>query len=254
MKAVYGPVSSWRLGRSLGIDPICRDQKACSFDCVYCQLGKGEKIHERREFITLKKLKEDLDIIKDVKADVITFSGTGEATLAKNLKPMVDYVKSISELPLAIITNSSLLSDREVRNILYKFDIVVAKLDVPNEKLFLDTNRPHEKIKFKKYMDGIKRFREKYPGKFALQIMFIGLNKDYAKEIAKIAKELKPNEIQVNTPLRPCAVKALNKKEIREIKEIFNDFKNVICVYEAEKPWVNSINLGEVKKRKRPKP
>ncbi len=254
MKAVYGPVASWRLGRSLGIDLICSEKKICSFDCVYCQLGEGKKSYERKEFITLEKLKKDLKIIKDAEADVITFSGSGEPTLAKNLKEAADYVRSVSDLPLAILTNSSLLSEKEVRNVLYGLDIVVAKLDASNEILFRDINQPYQELSFEKYLEGIKAFRENYSGKFALQMMFIEKNKGYADELADIARELKPDEVQINTPLRPCSVKPLSREEIEEIKSAFSDFKNVVSVYEAEKPEVNAIDLEEVKRRKRPEP
>jgi len=254
MKSVYGPVASWRLGKSLGIDPICSERKICSFDCVYCQLGKGIKTCERRGFVSLEKLKEDLKLIKDAEADVITFSGTGEPTLARNLGSMLNYVKNVSDLPLAILTNSSFLSDAEVRDVLYKSDIVVAKLDASNEQLFKDINRPHRKITFKKYLEGINTFRENYSGKFALQIMFINRNKGYAQEIARLAEDFEPDEIQINTPLRPCAVKPLSKEEIQEIKRYFSDSKKVITVYEAERPDVNPIDLEEIQKRKRPEP
>ena len=254
MKSVYGPVASWRLGRSLGIDLINKEEKACSFNCIYCQLGDTKPIYERKEFINLEKLKKDLKLIKGIEADVITFSGTGEPTLAKNLGDIVDYVRSISKLPLAILTNSLLLSNEEVKNALYKLDIVVAKLDAPNEELFRKINRPYEKISFEEYLKGIKTFRKNYKGKFALQIMFIKANKEYAKEIAKIAKEIKPDEIQINTPLRPCPITPLNKDEIKKIKDIFSDFKNVHSVYEAKKPEVKPIDLKEVQKRKRPEP
>ncbi len=254
MKSVYGPVSSWRLGRSLGIDPICNEEKICSFECVYCQLGEGKKIYERQEFVSLKRLKEDLKLIGDVEADVITFSGTGEPTLAKNLKEMVDYVRTVSNLPLAILTNSSLLTTEEVRTTLYRLDIVVSKLDAPNKMLFKTINGPYQGISFEKYLEGIRAFRKNYSGKFALQIMFVEKNKEYAGEMAELARDLEPDEIQINTPLRPCKVKPLSKEEIQEIKSAFSGFKRVVSVYEAERPEVSPVNLGEIQKRKRPKP
>ncbi len=253
MKAVYGPVSSWRLGRSLGVDPISCDNKMCSFDCVYCQLGRARTVCERREFVSLEKLRKDLESIIKVQADVITFSGTGEPTLVKNLGEMVDYIRAVSDLPIAILTNSSLLSEEEVRNTLQKIDIVVAKLDASNEELFRYINRPHEKIKFQDCLVGIKRFRENFTGMFSLQIMFIDMNKGYAKEIAELAKELEPDEVQINTPLRPCAVKPLSRIEIDKIKEYFSHFK-ISSVYEATRPEVHPLDLGEVRKRKRPYP
>jgi wyosine [tRNA(Phe)-imidazoG37] synthetase (radical SAM superfamily) len=254
MKSVYGPVGSWRLGKSLGIDPICSEKKICSLDCIYCQLGKGLKTCKRQNFISLEKLKEDLKIIKNVEVEVITFSGTGESTLAKNLNEMVFYIKTISSLPLAILTNSSLFFNKDVRDVLNKLDIVVAKLDAPNETLFQKINRPYKKIKFKSYLAGIKKFRKKYSGKFALQMMFVEENKNFADEMVKIAREIKPNEIQINTPLRPCAVKPLTKSAIKKIKSKFSCFKNVISVYEAKRPKVIPLDLKEVQKRKRPKP
>jgi len=254
MKSVYGPVGSWRLGKSLGIDPICSEKKICSFDCIYCQIGKGLKTCKRQNFISLEKLKEDLKKIKNVEAEVITFSGTGEPTLAKNLNEMVSYIKTISSLPLAILTNSSLFLDKDVRNVLNKLDIVVAKIDAPNEILFQKINRPHPKIKFKSYLAGIKKFRKNYSGKFALQMMFVEENKNFANEMVKIARKIEPDEIQINTPLRPCAVKPLSKSAIKKIKSKFSCFKNVISVYEAKRPKVMPLDLKEVQKRKRPKP
>jgi wyosine [tRNA(Phe)-imidazoG37] synthetase (radical SAM superfamily) len=254
MKSVYGPVASWRLGRSLGIDPVCSERKICSFDCTYCQLGSGSKIHERKNFISMKKLKEDLKAIRNAEADVITFSGTGEPTLAKNLEAMIDYVRSISDLPLAILTNSSFLSSEATRKILNKMDIVVAKLDAPNESLFWKINRPHGSIRFENYLEGIRKFREGYAGKLALQIMFIDANKARAGDIAEIATGLEPDEVQLNTPLRPCKVKPLGKERLESIKDIFSDFENVLSVYDSEKPKVEPLDMEEVRKRKRPEP
>ena len=254
MKSIYGPVSSWRLGASLGIDPICNENKICSFNCVYCQLGKkGDKIYERKEFIPLSKLKEDIGLIKGAKADIITFAGTGEPTLAKNLGDMVDYIRKISKLPIAILTNSTLLSNYKVRNILYGLDNVVAKLDVPNEELFEKINQPHKKINFKNYIEGIKKFRGGYSGKFSLQMMFLDLNKEYAKEMVELAKSIQPDEVQINTPLRPKTKWTLNEEDIRKIKEFFSDFDNVISVYEVKRKKVKPIDMEELRKRKRTK-
>jgi len=256
MKAVYGPVSSWRLGRSLGIDLICKPKKVCSFDCIYCQLGKTKrKTLERKVYVKTEKVLKDLEeVLPKIKADVITFSGTGEPTLAKNLEEIIDFLRRKTSLPLAILTNSTLFFDEEVQRALNKLDIVVAKLDASDENSFKKINRPAKGISFEKYLNEIKFFRKNYTGKFALQMMFIKENKNFAKEMARIAKEIGPDEIQINTPLRPCAVKPLNKEEIKKIKKIFSGFKNVISVYEAKKPKVVPIDIEEVKKRKRPKP
>jgi len=217
-------------------------------------LGSGSKIYERKNFISLEKLKEDLGAIRNVEADVITFSGTGEPTLVRNLGAMIDYVRSVSDLPLAILTNSSFLSNAEVRNALNKLDIVVAKLDVPDENLFQKINKPHGRIGFGKYLEGIGKFREGYAGKFALQIMFIDANKAYAEETAKLARGFEPDEIQLNTPLRPCKIKPLGKEEFERIKDVFGGFENVLSVYDAKKPRVEPLDIEEVHKRKRLEP
>ncbi|MFH1750362.1 MAG: radical SAM protein [Candidatus Micrarchaeota archaeon] len=254
IKAVYGPVASWRLRRSLGIDPICSKKKACSFNCAYCQLGGGELLCTRKEFITLKKLETDLKAIEGVKADVVTFSGTGEPTLASNLGKMIDFTRTITNLPIAVITNSSFLPFKEVRQILCKADIVVVKLDAPDEAIFQKINRPCKGMHFNEYLKAIKTFREEFHGKFALQIMFIEANKTSADQLASIAKWIDPDEIQINTPLRPCMEKALCRTEMEEIKNAFRGLRNVKCVYDAKLPDVEPINLEEIYKRKRPKP
>lgn len=256
MKTVYGPVSSWRLGRSFGIDLICKPKKVCSVDCIYCQLGKTkEKTLKRKVYVRTERILKDLnEALPRVKADVITFSGTGESTLAKNLSKIISFLKKKTKLPLAILTNSTLLTNKEVEGALNKLDIVIAKLDAFDEDSFRKINKPVKGISFEKYLEGINSFRKNYSGKFALQMMFVEENKNSAKKMAEIAKKIKPDEIQINTPLRPCRVKPLTRSEVKKIKKEFSGFKNVISVYEARKPRVHPINIEEIKKRKRPKP
>ncbi len=256
MKTVYGPVSSWRLGRSLGVDLICRPKKVCSFDCIYCQLGRTkEKTLKRKVYVKTERILKDLnEALPRAEADVVTFSGTGEPTLAKNLEEVINFLRKKTKLPLAILTNSILLADQRVKDALSKLDIVVAKVDAFDEKSFKKINRPIREVFFEKYIEGIKSFRKNYSGKFALQMMFIKENKNFAKEMAKIAREIKPDEIQINTPLRPCRTKPLAKPEVRKIKKEFSGFKNVVSVYEAAKPKVLPLDIKEVQKRKRPKP
>jgi len=214
-------------------------------------MGGGKKTCKREEFITIEKFKDDFLVAKNVKADVITFSGTGEPTLAKNIGEMIRHVKSVSNLPVGILTNSYLLSDPDVKEQLYPLDFVVAKLDAYDEDSFKNINRPHGDISFKDYIQGIKEFRKNYRGKFALQIMFIDSNKGHVQEIVEIAKDLAPDEVQINTPLRKCAVNPLTEKEIRQIMSAFKGFKRTISVYDSEKPSVIPIDIKEVRKRKR---
>ncbi len=246
MKPLYGPVPSWRLGRSLGIDPVSRRQNTCSFGCIYCQLGKTmHKTNKRKVFIDEKIIEKELQKNKkNIKADIVTLSGTAEPTLAKNLGKIISIIKKNTNLPIAILTNSSLLYKKDVQKDLKKLDIVVAKLDAPNETLFKKINRPYKNITLRKIINGIKSFKKQFKGKLALQIMFIQENKRYASEMAALAKKLNVDEIQINTTLRPCPVKPLNKKEIAKIKEKFKGL-NTITIYEKRKPKVKILNMHE---------
>ncbi|MGB3057677.1 MAG: radical SAM protein, partial [Candidatus Omnitrophota bacterium] len=203
-KYIYGPVPSWRLGRSLGVDPISAEVKICSFDCVYCQLGKTKMLTGRRKnFVPVSKIVQEIRSLPTVKIDYITFSGAGEPTLAKNLGEMIKTVKSIRKEPVAVLTNSSLMHRKDVRKDLSHADLVVAKLDASSEKTFKEINRPLKGITLQKVIDGIKKFSAGYAGKLALQIMFIKENEKFAGEIAQLAKKIDADEIQLNTPLRP---------------------------------------------------
>ncbi|MFW6105541.1 MAG: radical SAM protein [Chloroflexota bacterium] len=251
MAIIYGPVSSWRLGRSLGIDLLNTRRKVCSFNCIYCQLGETDQfIVEPREFIDLEQLTSEIELLNPIKADYATFSGMGEPTLASNLGEAIELARSILDLPIAVLTNSSLMFREDVRRQLAHADIVVAKLDVPDEELFAMVNRPAPGLHFDRIKDGIRLFRHKYMGKLALQIMFIEANKDYASEIAALARQISPDEVQIDTPLRPSRVKPLPRENIASIREKFNNLRNVITVYEAPKSEVRPLDLPETLRRR----
>lgn len=249
-KYIYGPVPSWRLGSSLGIDPISGTGKVCTFDCIYCQLGKTKNLtDQRRKFIPVSEIIEELDLLPPVQIDYITFSGTGEPTLAENLGQMIKAIKKIRSEKIAVLTNSSLLNRKDVQEDLLLADFVVAKLDAGSQEVFEMVNRPLETIKFNAILEGIKDFKGIYKGKLALQIMFIAENKKYAETIAEIAKEINPSEVQINTPLRPCGVKPLSKEELSTIKGYFEGL-NSISVYEGEKKKVKPISNEDTLKRR----
>jgi wyosine [tRNA(Phe)-imidazoG37] synthetase (radical SAM superfamily) len=234
---VYGPVSSWRLGRSLGIDLFAGSSKICPFDCTYCEWGPTiNHTIERLEFVSLDELKEELEKAKGTAADYATFAGNGEPTLATNLGRAIESVKSTLKLPVAVLTNSSLITGDDVRHELTHADLVVAKVDAPNQEIFQKINRPVAGLSLDKILQGIKSFRMEYKGKLAIQMMFVEANKGYALEMAKIAQELLPDEVQINTPLRPCGVKPLSPSEIVSIRKKFSGLKKVVTVYEVVKP------------------
>jgi len=179
MSIIYGPVSSWRLGKSLGIDLLNTNRKTCSFNCVYCQLGETTQfVVEPKEFVSMEQLAKEIQSVRQIEADCATFSGIGEPTLASNLGDAIDMAKLVLDLPVAVLTNSSFMLREDVRQQLARADVVVAKLDVPNEELFATVNRPAPGLHFDQIVDGITRFRDEYRGKLALQVMFVEANKD----------------------------------------------------------------------------
>ena len=125
---IYGPVPSWRLGRSLGVDLVSTEGKTCSFDCIYCQLGRTIYPQmERREFVTMAQLATELEAVKNnIVADYVTFSGMAEPTLASNLGEAIRIAKLILPLPVAILTNSSLMPREDVCDDLAQADVVIA--------------------------------------------------------------------------------------------------------------------------------
>jgi wyosine [tRNA(Phe)-imidazoG37] synthetase (radical SAM superfamily) len=244
VSVVYGPVPSWRLGRSLGIDLLPGRVKTCCFDCVYCQLGTtGQYRVERATFVSLDDLGRELSSIKAVVADVVTFSGTGEPTLAKNLGPAIELARRELGLPVVVLTNSALISREDVRQDLAKADIVVAKLDASDEKLFRAVNRPANGLSLADVVDGLRRFRSRWKGKLALQMMFVAGNKDAAGEMAVIARELAADEVQLNTPLRPCAVSPLPEEELTAVRDHFRDADGVITVHDHPPPDVKPLDV-----------
>jgi wyosine [tRNA(Phe)-imidazoG37] synthetase (radical SAM superfamily) len=253
MSVIYGPVSSWRLGRSLGIDLLNTRSKTCCFNCVYCQLGETSRfVVEPEEFVSLEQLAKQIRSAGQIAADHATFSGIGEPTLAGNLGEAIELARSILNMPVAVLTNSALMFREDVRQRLALADRVVAKLDVPDEELLETVNRPAPDLHFGQIVGGIGRFRQEYRGKLALQIMFIAANKDCASEIAALAREISPDEVQINTPLRPCGVKPLAPESIAKAKQEFTGFEDVVTVYEVEKRAVSPLDLAETLRR-RPK-
>ena len=253
VEIVYGPVSSWRLGRSLGVDPICKEGKACSFDCVYCSLGPTtDRVIERRVFVPAGQVAQTLGkAMKKVKADVVTFAGTGEPTLAQNLGELIEIARDISGLPVAVLTNSSLMNRKDVRRDLAGADIVKGKLDVPNAKLLRQINQPHMGVLFEDIVGGMKKFCKEFKGEFAVEVMFVPDNKNFSEEIAKVLRTIGPDEVQINTPLRHSPVRPLTEEELKEVQKSFEGM-NFRSVYGAEKPKISRVvGKKKVKRLKR---
>jgi wyosine [tRNA(Phe)-imidazoG37] synthetase (radical SAM superfamily) len=210
-KSVYGPVQSWRFGRSLGIDPI-GEVSTCSFNCVYCQLGEIEyHTWERQVFVPTEQIRLELETYFQDQAvgtppelDVITLSGSGEPTLAANLGDILTTAKQVSGLPVGVLTNSSLLTDARVREELAIADQVEAKVDAGTADQFYRVNRPVPDLDWETFWQGLRQFRQGYGGFLAVQTMLLSpWNEPEQTAYLNLMRALKPQEIHLNTPTRP---------------------------------------------------
>ena len=206
---VYGPVASRRLGFSLGVDII--PFKTCTLDCLYCQLGPTRKTTARRgswfppEEI-LAQIKEALD--SGQRIDVITFSGSGEPTLSRDIGRLIREIKKMTRIPVAVLTNATLLTRKDVRRELAAADIVVPSLDAVPAPVFRRVNRPHASLDNRTIIDGLARFREEFPGELRLEIMLVeGVNDAPAhiRALEAAVVRIRPDRIELNTVVRPPA-------------------------------------------------
>ncbi len=235
----YGPVPSRRLGFSLGVDLL--PKKTCSFNCLYCQLGlSSKKTAKRFSSLKLSKFKEDLGEIinRNPEINYITISGSGEPTLHKGLDKIIATIKKVTrnKYPVAVITNSSLLYRKGVRDELKMADLIVPSLDAASEKTFSKINRPLKGVTLKKIVSGLISLRKEFKGKIWLEIMLISGINDSKGEIEKfreIIKRINPDKIQLNLPVRPAGVKISLPREskIEMIKKVLGKSSKVVVKF-----------------------
>jgi wyosine [tRNA(Phe)-imidazoG37] synthetase (radical SAM superfamily) len=249
-KYIYGPVPSWRIGSSLGVDLLSQKDKICSYDCVYCQLGRTRNLTvARKVYVPEEEILQEVKSLPDIYIDYITFSGKGEPTLAENLGSLIRAIRTIRRESVAVITNASLINRQDVQDALLLADLVIAKLDASSRESFINVNRPYKGIEFDAIIDGMKEFRKHFKRKLALQVMFIRENLKEAEKIAGIARDIYPDEVQINTPLRPCGIDPLGEEELSKIKSYFKGL-DAISVYESRKKYVKAISDADTLKRR----
>lgn len=190
-------------------------KKTCTFDCIYCQAGRCSQTKIKRAgYINFSRFKKELKEItaKKLKIDFITFSGSGEPTLHKDLDKIISIVKKVTKnkYPVCLITNSSLLYRRQVRQELQKADVLIPSLDASGSDSLQKINQPYPGITLKKIISGLIDLRKEFKGEIWLEIMILGQINDSIKEaykIKRIVDKIKPDKIQINLPVRPCAEK-----------------------------------------------
>ncbi len=206
---VFGPVPSRRLGQSLGIDTI--PLKTCNWNCVYCQLGRSEPLINQRKAYFPRE-----DILAEVQAalaehgpgeiDWITFVGSGEPTLHSDMGWLIEGVKQLTDIPVSVITNGSLLYLPEVRAELARADAVMPTLDAGTPELYRQINRPWPELTYETLVEGLRSFRAGYAGKLWIETMLIkGLNdsEEALRELARVMQSIGPDQVHLLLPTRP---------------------------------------------------
>ena len=249
-KRVFGPVLSKRLGNSLGIDVI--PHKTCSYNCIYCQLGSEEKtITDLTNYYSVDEIIYELKeaLLNNKNIDYITFTGSGEPTLYKDLKKLIYEIKQITDIPVCIITNGSLLYKQEMRSNLLLADLIIPSLDAGNEETFKLIDNPNKEIDFDKMVEGLIEFKKVFKGEYWLEIFLlkdINDNEDELDDIIKIVKKIKPDRIQLITATRRVAnekAKALSDEELKKIKKYFNSKSDI----EIDIPNISENHKGNTR-------
>jgi wyosine [tRNA(Phe)-imidazoG37] synthetase (radical SAM superfamily) len=241
MNCVFGPVPSRRLGRSLGVDLV--PFKTCTYDCIYCQLGRTtDKTIQRKEWVHWEVVLDEIKRKLDSRPDYITFSGSGEPTLHARLGELIERIKAIAGVPVAVLTNGSLLWRADVRQDLQLADLVVPSLDAGDDALFRSVNRPHEAISFAQLVEGLVAFRQEYHGQYWLEVFLLAGSTSIdpqVRKIAAIAREIRPDRVQLNTVTRPPAesfAQAVPRDQLAELASLFQPRAEVIADYARELP------------------
>jgi len=233
---LYGPVPSRRLGRSLGVDLV--PFKTCTYDCIYCQLGRTtQKTVERKEYVKVDEILQELETKLAVipAPDYISLSGSGEPTLHARIGEVIRGIKSMTQIPVAVLTNGSLLWLREVHDALLEADLVLPSLDAGNERMFRYVNRPHKEITFSRLFAGLAEFVEDFAKPVWLEVLLLAGVTGTASEVKKIAafaKRIGPGRIQLNTVSRPPAEEfafPVAFEQMQQLKRLFGDATEVIC-------------------------
>lgn len=226
---IYGPVPSRRLGISLGISPI--PKKTCNYSCIYCQLGRTDKMTNTREsFFPPQDIISELEdyLSSGQHFDAVTIVGEGEPTLYLDLGILLREIKKRVNVPLAVITNGALLYDKKLQQELNNADIVLPSFDAYDEVSFRKINRPHRTLDFKRYCEGLEDFSNNFKGELWIEIMLMrGVNDDddSLRKYRSLLDKIRYSKLYINTPVRPPAeenVHCIDSERIERAVEILD--------------------------------
>lgn len=263
-KYLFGPVPSRRLGMSLGVDLV--PKKVCSLNCIYCEVGPTTKLTTQRlEYIPYKKIIEELNdyFATSPPPDYITFSGYGEPTLNLAIGKIIQFIKeNWPEIPVAVLTNGTLLSKSEVRNELRQANLVLPSLDAATQEIFEKINIPAHGLLIESCIQGLVDFRKEFSGKIWVEVFVLHGYNDNEAELTALKNailKINPDRIQLNTLDRPGRIETLKPVSTEKLNQIidFWQLENVEIIAKAPErknlaAWrknVESAILGTVARR-----
>ncbi len=234
---LFGPVPSRRLGISLGVDLV--PMKTCTLNCIYCECGESTHLTlERREYVPFATVKQELSLYfeNNPAPDYITFSGSGEPTLNSKIGDVLHFIKNHThDIPVALLTNGTLFSQKQVREEIKAATVIIPSLDAATEKVFRKINRPSPHLNADKIIDGLIRLRKEYSGKIWLEIFIVPGMNDTDEELTALKQaidKIEPDQVQLNTLDRPgpvSTVRAAARKELEHIID-FWQLENVSII------------------------
>lgn len=216
LKYIFGPAPSRRLGRSLGINVV--PSKICSLDCLYCEVGKTKAVTIKKAAYykaskIVEEFKNNFHQFEDI-CDIITVTGAGEPTLNSELQEILDGIKSVTDKPVAILTNTTTIYDEAVYNTLLNFDVVVPSLDAVDNENFNAIDKPDSSIDINLIIQHLIKFSHEYKGKIYLEILFckdINDSQEHVKKYLDIIPKIKLDKVQIGTIHRPPAYSNIEK-------------------------------------------
>jgi len=237
---VFGPVPSRRLGRSLGVDLV--PSKTCTLDCVYCQVGRTTLQTTRRQrFVSASALLAELRerLAECPRPDYITLAGSGEPTLYADLPELIAGIRAVTDVPVAVLTNGTLLGDPAVRAACSRADVVLPSLDAGDEATFQRINRPAPGLSLGRIVAGLVAFRAEYAGRIWLEVFLVeGMNdsEEQVRKIANLVARIRPDKVQLNTAVRPTAeadVRPVSEERLHALARLFSPDAEVVADFPA---------------------
>ena len=239
---LFGPVPSRRLGISLGIDLV--PMKTCTLNCIYCECGHTtDQTLERKEYVPLEAVQNELShyFNNNPNPDFVTFSGSGEPTLNSRIGQALNYLKeTVPDIPVAVLTNGTLLYQKQARDEIKDASIVMPSLDTASDEVFKGINRPYPQLQIQRIVDGLIQFRREYSGQLWLEVFIVPGFNDTKQELSALKQAIEkiiPDRVQLNTLDRPgteMAIRAATRQGLEDILD-FWQLANVEIIAKAPK-------------------